>query len=235
MTKKVLVVDDDPEVGRLLELTLKPMDLAVYQAFSGIDGLQNAYELHPDLIILDVMMPGMDGFDVCSRLREMAGTPVLMLTARNSDTDVVHGFNVGVDDYVKKPFRSKELEARVRALLRRAEATASVEAVRMMGYFDSILEIDLQSQTVKVCGRPLELSPREYGLLACLVRDQGKVISKRELLREAWGEPYANGSSLVTLYIYYLRKKLEDGEHGFHYIHNLWGRGYWFAPRTQGE
>lgn len=235
MSKKVLVVDDDPEVGKLLEMTLKPMDLMVYQVYSGLDGLQKAYEIHPDLIILDVMMPGMDGFDVCTRLREMAATPVLMLTARGSDKDVLRGFNVGVDDYVKKPFRSKELEARVRALLRRAETSVSVEMTIPSGYFDAILEVDLQAQIVKVCGRPLELSPREYGLLACLVRDQGKVISKRELLREAWGEPYVNGSSLVTLYIYYLRKKLEDGEHGFQYIHTLWGRGYWFAPRKQDE
>jgi DNA-binding response OmpR family regulator len=197
--------------------------------------LQKAYELHPDLIILDVMMPGLDGYDVCSRLREMASMPVLMLTARNSDMDVLRGFNAGVDDYVKKPFNSKELEARVRALLRRVDSNTEAGAVNNTEYSDGNLEINLNAQTVKVQGKLLELSPREFGLLACLVREQGKVISKRELLREAWGEPYANGSSLVTLYIYYLRKKLEDGEYGYHYIHTLWGRGYWFAPRTSSS
>lgn len=232
MAKKVLVIDDDAEVGRLIEATLKPMDLMVFQAYSGKDGLQKAYELHPDLVILDIMMPGMDGFDVCSRLREMSNVPVLMLTARSADVDILHGFNVGVDDFVKKPFKRGELEARVRALLRRSDLNSGPPANHTTAYTDPVLEVDLQAQTVKLQGKPIELSPREYGLLACLVREQGKVVSQRELLREVWGEPYSTSTSMVTLYVYYLRNKLEDGKHGHQYFHTLWGRGYWFAPRS---
>ncbi len=230
MDKKVLVVDDDPELGKLIEAILKPIDITVVQAFSGTEGLKRAYEMHPDLVILDVMMPGMDGFDVCRRLREMASVPILMLTARGNDSDVLRGFNVGVDDFVRKPFNQKELEARVRALIRRADHNGA-PASFLTTYTDDVLDIDLDTQSVKVQGRPVELSPREFDLLACLLREPGKIISHRELMRMVWGDPYANDSSMVTLYVHYLRKKLGDGKHGRQYIHTLWGRGYWFSPR----
>ena len=230
MDKKVLVVDDDPELGKLIETILKPIDISVVQAFSGTEGLKRAYELHPDLVILDVMMPGMDGFDVCRRLREMASVPILMLTARGNDADVLHGFNVGVDDFVRKPFNQKELEARVRALIRRSDHHSSAEKF-ITNFSDDVLNIDLEAKTAKVRGKAVELSPREFELLACLLRDQGKIISHRELLRMVWGDPYTNDVSMVTLYVHYLRKKLQDGRHGRQYIHTLWGRGYWFSPR----
>ena len=232
MSKKVLVIDDDPEVGKLVEAILRPMDLAVLQAYSGTEGLQRAYNLHPDLIVLDVMMPGMDGFDVCSRLREITTAPILMLTARNSDMDIVRGFNAGVDDYVKKPFKGGELSARVRALLRRAEENARVASDPRPVYSDAVLNIDLSSQSVSLLGKSLDLSPREYGLLSCLVRERGRVVSHRELLRQVWGDSYIDDTSMVSLYVFYLRNKLEDGKHGHQYIHTQRGRGYRFEPRT---
>ncbi|MFZ5919704.1 MAG: response regulator transcription factor [Chloroflexota bacterium] len=233
MTKKVLIIDDDPEVGKIVKAILKPLDLTLYQAFSGPEGLKLAYEIHPDLVILDVMMPNMDGFDVCARLREMSTVPILMLTARSNEKDIVQGFNVGVDDFVKKPFNKNEFEARVRALLRRSKTSSASESSYITQYADPALEIDLEKQVVKVHGEVVDLSPREFSLLACLVRDQGRIVSHRDLIREIWGEQYTMDSSLSSLYIYYLRKKLKDGKNGHQYIKTLWGRGYWFEPRPE--
>jgi DNA-binding response OmpR family regulator len=235
LTKKALIIDDDPELGTLIVQILKPIDVSVYQAFSGGEGLKLAYSIHPDLVILDVMMPGMDGFDVCSRLREMASIPILMLTARTNENDMLHGFNVGVDDFLRKPFSKNELEARVRALLRRSDFHKPVDSSYMSSYADSTLEIDLPSESVKLLGKPVEFSPREFALLSLLVREQGNVVSHREIIREAWGETYLGNTDTTSLYVYYVRNKLQDGKYGHQYIHTQWGRGYWFAPRKKEE
>ncbi|MBI5841408.1 MAG: response regulator transcription factor [Chloroflexi bacterium] len=231
MNKKVLVIDDDPDLGKLVEAILKPIDLMVFQACSGSAGLKKAYEVQPDIVILDVMMPGLNGFDVCTRLREMAGVPILMLTARGNPSDVLHGFNVGADDYIKKPFNKDEFTARVCALLRRSSNHTGSETSNITNYTDNLLHINLESQSVELAGNILELSPTEYSLLACLVRNMGKIVPHRQIFREVWGSTYGDISSTLTLYIYYLRKKLEDSKHGHQYIHTQWGRGYLFLPR----
>ncbi|MCQ3936027.1 MAG: DNA-binding response regulator [Chloroflexi bacterium] len=233
MGKKILLIDDDADLGRLVESILRPMDLTVYQSYTGLEGLRKCYEIHPDLVILDIMMPDLNGFDVCARLREMSSVPVLMLTARTTENDMLRGFTVGVDDFVKKPFNKNEFEARVRALLRRSTHRTANPTAHILSYKDAFLEIDLNAQVVKLNNKILDLSPREYSLLAYLVREQGKIISKRELVREVWGEPASIGVSNPSLYVFYLRKKLEDGKHGHQYIHTLWGRGYWFEPRKE--
>jgi DNA-binding response OmpR family regulator len=236
LNKKILIIDDDHELVQLVELILKPLGLTVYHSFSGEDGLKQAYMIHPDLVILDVMMPGINGFDVCLRLREMSSIPILMLTARSHENDLLHGFNAGADDYLEKPFKKNEFEARVRALLRRSSSQNSAEKTSYItSYTDPVLEINLSSRSVKLKGKIVELSPKEYDLLAFLVREQGKTLSHRDLVQEAWGEPYINGPSESSLYIYYLRKKIKDGEHGHQYIRTLWGRGYWFEPRSGKE
>lgn len=234
MNKKVLMIDDDPDLGKLIDMLLKPLELTIFHAYSGDDGLKQAYAIHPDLVILDVMMPGLNGFDVCVRLRELSSVPILMLTARANANDMLRGFDVGVDDFLKKPFNKNELEARVRALLKRSNIQNSLETSYITSYTDPVLNIDLSSRTVKLQGNIVELSPKEYGLLACLVRDQGKIFSHRELVQEAWGESYINGPAISSLYIYYIRNKLKDGQYGHQYIRTLWGRGYWFAPRNSG-
>jgi DNA-binding response OmpR family regulator len=231
LNKKILVIDDDPAVGKLVELILKPLELSIYQAYSGVDGLRQAYKVHPDLVILDIKMPVMDGFEVCSRLREFSSFPIMMLTGRTNETDMVHGFNVGANDYLGKPFSKTELEARIRALLRRSDNQDSGESY-ITSYRDSVLEINLSSKTVKIKGKFVELSPKEYDLLACLVREQGIIKSRRELVREVWGELCVNDVSESSLYIYYLRKKLKDDQYGHQYIRTHWGRGYWFEPRA---
>jgi DNA-binding response OmpR family regulator len=234
MGKIVLVIDDDPDLGKLIDLILKTTDLTVFQAYSGIDGLKKTYELHPDLVIVDIMMPEMDGFDVCMRLREMTSIPILMLTARAKEADMLRGFNVGVDDFVKKPFNANELKARVNALLRRSNNPDGGDLSFVNHYVDEILNIDLEKKSVKLKEHPVVLSSTEYNLLACLVHNMGKNVAHSQLLREVWGSTYGNLSSTLTLYIYYLRKKLEDSKHGHQYIHTQWGRGYWFLPRDKG-
>ncbi len=232
MLKKVLLIDDDPDLGRLVEMVLRPIEIILYQSYSGGEGLRRAYELHPDIIILDVMMPHMDGFEVCTRLRELSKVPVLMLTASGDPRAMIRGFNLGVDDFIKKPFLTDELEARVRALLRRSEIHDDRDTNKVIAYRDNWLEVDLISHTVRLDGNIVELTPREYGLLDFLVREQGKILTHAELVKEAWGEPFISSAHTISsLYIFYLRKKIQDGLHGHQYIHTFWGRGYWFEPR----
>lgn len=231
MSKKILLIDDDPDLGQLVETVLRPIEVTLYQSYSGGEGMRTAYEIHPDLIILDVMMPSMDGFEVCTRLRELSNVPILMLTARTNSNDMLRGFSIGVDDFVRKPFANDELEARVRALLRRSTDRPTGNADVISAYKDDHLEVDLTSRTVKLCGEIIELTQREYSLLAVLVQEQSRILSHLELVRKAWGGPFINSAPAISsLYIFYLRKKIQDGQHGHQYIHTFWGRGYWFEP-----
>lgn len=232
MPQKVLLIDDDLELGEIVKIILEPVDIVLFQAHSGLEGLRKSYEVHPDLIILDIMMPGMDGFELCTRIRELSSVPILMLTARTSESDLLRAFSLGVDDFVKKPFNKNELEARVRALLRRSNSMDDREPAQIH-YSDSVLDVDLFSKTVRLRGEVVELSPKEYSLLACLVREQGRIISHHELVCEVWGEYQANYDSIVSLYVCYLRKKLKDGQYGHEYIRTNWGRGYWFEGRVE--
>lgn len=227
---RILVVDDDPDVTRLLTTILQPQGFVVYQACDGREGLKNAYELHPDLIILDVMMPDLDGWDACTRLRELTAVPILMLTARSAEADMLRGFVLGADDYMKKPFSKAELEARVRALLRRSNHTGKAA---INHYADKQLRINLEAQVVEREGKVLDLSATEYSLLACLVRNMGKTVTHGQLLREVWGCDYGKLSGTLALYICYLRKKIQGPEPDHQYIHTQWGRGYCFVPLNE--
>jgi len=227
---RILVIDDDPDVAKLLTTILRPQGFVVYQACDGKEGLKNAYELHPDLIILDVMMPHTNGWDVCTRLRELTDVPILMLTARAAEADMLRAFTLGADDYLKKPFSRAELEARIRALLRRKNSHNENEIPGSGHYADKLLNINMETQMVELEGKPLDLSATEYSLLTCLVRNKGRTVTHSQLLREVWGCEYGNLSTTLTLYICYLRKKLEDSQHGHQYIHTQWGRGYCFMP-----
>lgn len=228
---RILVIDDDPDIAKLLTTLLQPQGYIVHHALNGTEGLKFAYQLHPDLIILDVMMPEMDGWDVCMRLRELTDVPILMLTARSAETDMLHGFVLGADDYVKKPFHNSELEMRIRALLRRNFKDNGCQAISH--YCDTWLSINLETEVVEVEGKILELSFTEYRLLACLVRNMGKTTTHSQILREVWGDELGMLSSKLNLYIFYLRKKLNISNHGHQYIHTHWGRGYSFVPANQ--
>jgi two-component system KDP operon response regulator KdpE len=228
MNRRILVVDDDPELACLLALWLGSRGFQVHTACCGCDGLRVAYDFHPDLVILDVMMPDMDGYQTCQRLRERSDIPVLMLTAKTAQEDVIQGFQAGADDYVKKPFDFQELEARLHVLLKRSGSVVTCPV-----YDDGNLRIDLQSGHVYRDGVPVQLSPTEYRLLWALVARQGCVISQEDLLKEVWGESYGDALASLSLYIQYLREKLEDEPGEPEYIRTEWGSGYWFAEKTQ--
>lgn len=228
---RILVIDDDSDISELLTIILKPQGFGVYRACDGKEGLKKAYEVHPDLVILDVVMPEIDGWDVCTRLRELTDVPILMLTARSAESDVLRAFSLGADDYMKKPFSKGELEARIRALLRR-NTNHSINS-NVTHYADNWLNINLETQVVELEGNLLDLSATEYSLLACLVRNMGRTVTHSQLLREVWGCEYTKLSTSLTLYIYHLRKKLEVSQQNHEYIHTQWGRGYCFLPTNE--
>ena len=228
---RILVIDDDPDTAKLLTVLLQPQGFAVYQACDGKEGLKSAYEIHPALIILDVVMPGLNGWDICTRLRELSDVPIMMLTARTAEADMLRGFDLGVDDYVKKPFSKPELEARIRALLRRQKNRGRDSEINH--YADRVLTIDLETWVVKLEGKTVDLSVTEFSLLACLVRNMGMTVAHRQLLREVWGSENGNMSPTLTFYIHNLRKKLRNSQVSHEYLHTQWGRGYCFVPLNE--
>ncbi len=227
LKKKILIVDDDTDLIKLLKLSLEKENFAVFFAQDGAEGIKAAFEIQPHLIILDLMMPQMDGYEACSRLREMTNIPILLLTARTQNDDIVRGFQVGADDYVTKPFSQNELKARVRALLRRN----SYEDKLIKKYSDDVLNINLETQKVFLRGDPLELTTTEFNIFACLVAHSGQVVPYREITRFVWGDNYGIAPPLVQTYIAYLRKKLGSNSHDHQYIRTQWGKGYWFSPK----
>lgn len=229
MKPKILVIDDDETLTEVLELNLRAKGYQVMTANTGLDGIKLAYETHPDLIVLDVMMPEMDGYDTCKRLREMSDVPILFLTAKGLEQDLIKGFEVGGDDYVRKPFSLREVEARVQALLKRRVNRDKSDN----HYDDGRLRIDLETQHVYRDGEMVHLTPTEFRLLRALVKNMGAVVTHEELLRKAWGEGYTDATASLSLYIRYLREKIEDNPGDPNYILTKWGIGYWFADRRQ--
>ena len=227
MNKKILVVDDDTGLLTLLQLGLEREGFTVVTADNGKDGLRRAYKIRPDVVILDIAMPGMDGWQVCQRLRNMCDTPIIMLTARSDQKDVLKGFSLGVDDYLTKPCSFEELKARIYTVLRRARA-GSDDTWRDV-YDDGILRIDLKDGTVTRQGQVLNLTPTESRLLLCLVGRKGQIVPHRELLVSVWGPEYAEEVGYLSVYIRYLRRKVEDDPSNPRYIHTRWGVGYYFA------
>ncbi len=227
LKKKILVIDDDEDLTRLLKLSLEKEGYSVCIAHNGTEGIKAAFELRPHLIVLDLMMPQMDGYETCSRLREMSNIPILLLTARTQNDDIVRGFQEGADDYVTKPFSHNELQARIRALLRRN----SYEDESIKKYCDGSLDIDLETQKVFLEGKLLELTTTEFGIFSCLVAHSGQVVPYREIIRFVWGDNYGNAPPLVQTYIAYIRKKLGKYSDDHQYIRTQWGKGYWFAPK----
>lgn len=205
--------------------------VATHHAINGQEGLKLAYELQPDLIILDVMMPELDGFEVCSRVREFSDVPVLMLTAKARCQDMQRGFDVGADEYVRKPFKNEELLVRADYLLKQHQNVKKMNpSTKITEYSDGALEINCDLQQVSLNEKEVCLTSTEYRLLEFLVRHPSKTLSVRTLLTEVWGNGYSHDKSLVSFYIHQLRKKLGVGEESHQYIHTQWGEGYSFHP-----
>jgi two-component system OmpR family response regulator len=233
---KVLVVDDEPNIRELVEVALKFHGCAVAVSASGKEALHQAESYEPDLMILDVMLPDMDGFEVCRTLRaEGNGVPVIFLTARDTTSDTIRGLTLGGDDYVTKPFSVEALVARVRAVLRRTkrvpEDGAHQDGAALLQVGD--LELDEEHWIVRRAGTQVELSPTEFRLLAYLMRNQGRMLTRQQLLENVWGWEFAGQSQVVETYVSYLRRKLDPL--GPPLIHTQRGVGYSLRPPPEAE
>jgi two-component system OmpR family response regulator len=233
---QVLVVDDEPNIRELVQVALKFHGCSVTTAGTGKDALRQAEADRPDLIVLDVMLPDMDGFEVCRRLRAAGNeVPVIFLTARDTSSDTVTGLAIGGDDYVTKPFSVESLVARVRAVLRRASRTAQGDQhdgdSEILRAGD--IELDEGRWTVHRAGVPVELSPTEFRLLAYLMRHPGRVLTRAQLLENVWGWDYAGESQIVETYVSYLRRKLDPL--GPPMIHTQRGVGYSLRLAERGQ
>jgi len=224
---RILVVDDDANLVRLLRESLEAAGYDVHAAENGLDGLRQLYALRPDLLVLDVMMPRMDGWETLSRVREVSDVPVIMLTARDAEADRLRGFEMGVDDYVTKPFSLAELNARVRALLARAARTRSDGTPPPLVVGD--LVVDFGARRVLKQGQPLQLTPTEYRLLALLAENAGRTLSHEQLLERVWGPEYVDEPGYVKRYIWYVRQKVEDDPAHPRYVETVRGFGYRLA------
>jgi two-component system KDP operon response regulator KdpE len=227
----VLIIDDDPTVVQLVSGVLRQNNFAVLSAPDGPQGLRAMYEHHPDLIILDINMPTMDGWTVCQRIREVSNVPVVMMTAQDSPDEIIRGLDLGADEYVIKPFDINVLMARVRATLRRA-STEPTAFKKDIVYSDDYLTINLEERRVMVEGQTIRLTPTEFNLLAYLADNAPRVISYRELLEQIWGFEYIDDIDYLRVYIWHLRRKLEVDPKDPVYIINELGVGYRFEKQV---
>jgi DNA-binding response OmpR family regulator len=224
--KIILVVDDERRIAEAVTMNLELEGYQVSCASNGQEALRKVTEELPDLIILDVMMPDMDGFETLQKIREISNVPVIMLTVKGGETDKVKGLELGADDYVTKPFGPKELVSRVKAALRRATMPGPVPKTEIL--VDNDLSIDFGRRKVIVRGREVHLRPTEYRLLYHLVSNAGHVLTHETLLRKVWGYDYRNEDQYLWLYVTYLRQKLEDNPKEPKYILGERGIGYRF-------
>ncbi len=223
---KILVIDDEPHLVKLVRSNLEAQHFKVISAMDGPSGLAMVEKEGPDLIILDIMLPGMDGFDVLQKIREFSAVPVIMLTAKDQEIDVVKGLRLGADDYVRKPFSVHELLARVEAVLRRA--APSEDVMTRPPFVCDDLTMDFQQRKVTVRSREVKLGPTEYKLLTQLVRNAGRVMLHADLLRKVWGPEYGGETEYLRVYISYLRNKIEEDPANPKYILTEHGVGYMF-------
>ncbi len=231
MSEKILVVEDEPTLVETLEYNLSRQDYEVITAMDGQEALDLARREHPDLVVLDLMLPTIDGIEVCRLLRQEMNVPILMLTARDEEVDKVVGLEVGADDYMTKPFSMRELMARVKALLRRErlirqELAAGTIDQQILTSGD--LTVDLSRREVKRAGEVLNLKPREYELLVFLVRHRGMVLSRQLILERVWGWDYDGGSRTVDVHVHWLRERIEPDPKNPRRIVTVRGVGYRF-------
>lgn len=230
MKPTLLIIEDDAVYSDLLVQLLTHNGFQVHVANNATTGLKLAYSLKPDAVILDIMLPGVDGWQICACLREASDVPIIMLTAFGSKDNVVKGLNLGADDFIIKPVTMNELVARIRAVLRRTVTTKNSEDPprHPVVIFDN-LTIDFTRHQVTVDGKRVSLSPIEFRLLSALVQHQGRMLSHEFLLREVWGSEYMGEVEYLRQYISYLRYKIEKDPAKPNLIHNEWGYGYRFG------
>ena len=229
MSEKILIVDDEHDIADLLEVYLKNENYTIYKYYSAKEALEFIKEEEVDLAILDIMLPDINGFTLCQKIREKHTYPIIMLTAKDEETDKITGLTLGADDYVTKPFRPLELIARVKAQLRRynkyTPAPTENEPVTILAY--KKLMLNTKTYECELDGEPLSLTPTEFSILRILLENQGAVVTLEELFHRIWkDEYYSKNSSTITVHIRHLREKLKDTTEKPKYIKTIWGVGY---------
>jgi DNA-binding response OmpR family regulator len=236
MQRKILLIEDNPEIAHLVTLHLADQGMSVTHSAEGNEGLQQAVSGKFDLVILDLMLPGMDGMDICRAIRARdTYTPVLMLTARNTELDRVLGLEIGADDYLSKPFSIRELVARVKALLRRVASCAAQHPGTSQGALTTgDLEINSATRAVRLHSRDVELTAREFDLLWYFASHPGRVFTRSQLLDSVWGYGHEGYEHTVNSHINRLRAKIEDDPSSPKYVLTVWGVGYRFSETVTG-
>lgn len=224
--KKILIVDDEDHIRELLKFNLEKNGYIVYMANDGLNGLKLAREKQVDLILLDLMLPGMDGFEVCKEIRRdniISNVPIIMLTAKSEEIDKILGLELGADDYITKPFSIRELSARIKALLRRSNVKYDNEILR----FGNIT-LNLQTREVLKHGKKLDFTLKEFEVLKLLIQNKGKILTREILLDKIWGYEYVGETRTVDVHIRHIRKKIEEDDKKPIYIQTIRGVGYKF-------
>jgi two-component system KDP operon response regulator KdpE len=231
MEETILLIEDDESLAQLVQLLLERAGYNVLTASHGEAGLDIARKTPPDLILLDILMPDMDGFQVYEAMRGITDAPVLFLTALSDEHNITYGLGLGADDYIAKPFGYKELVTRVKAALSRARRARGEQTIFQTGN----LWVNLDTHEVKINNRLVSLTPTEFSLLSALVQDAGRTVSHDTLLRRVWGPEYSNRRDYLKLYIWYLRQKIEEEPRSPKFIISERGQGYRLVVENQGE
>ena len=227
--QKILIIDDDADLLQLVSLLFKKAGAVVFTARDGLEGISKLFAHRPNLIILDVMMPGHNGFEVCARIRQVSDAPLIMLTALNDEQEMLRGLEAGADDFLSKPFNAEILLARARAVLRRGNHPNTQLA--SFRYNDGFLSIDIERRDVLIKGKRVKLTPVEFSLLVYLARNGGKVLTFQQILSNVWGNEYLGSVDYVHVYISHLRRKLEEKTKSPSYIATIHGVGYIFEKQ----
>ncbi len=222
----VLVIDDERDALKMLRLLLEGEGYEVMLADGAESGLHTAYRTRPDVVLLDVMMPGMDGFEVCRRLREMTAAPIIFVTAKGTIENIVQGFSAGGDDYIVKPYDFSELLCRLRVALRRGNDRKDITPDVL--FSDNAVVLHLDRHELEINDRVVHLTPKEFEVLRLLIRHAGKVLTHDAILVRIWGFERTGDLDLIKQYIYRLRQKIESDPESPTYIHTVWGEGYYF-------
>lgn len=227
--QKILIIDDDRDLAGMVELLFLTEGAEVRTAADGREGLKIFYSFRPDVVILDVVMPELNGWETCHQIRLMADTPIIMLTTMSDDQDIVRGLEYGADDFVTKPFSPEVLKARVAAVMRRVK-TESEQLSQPHLYQDEYLTIDLKQRQVIAGGEPVKLSATEFTLLSFLILNPNRILSYQQILVNVWGPEYQDSVDYVHVYLSHLRRKIEQDSKNPRYLQTEHGIGYRFAP-----
>lgn len=220
----VLIVDDEKDIVNALEIYLKPEGYDILKAYDGKEAVKTVKENSVDLVLMDIMMPNLDGIQATSEIREFSNVPIIFLSAKSEDTDKILGLNIGADDYVTKPFNPSEVVARVKSQLRRYTTLGAHTSVKLL--VNGSIEMNDDEKIVKVDGNDISLTPVEYDILKLLLENPGKVFSSSDIYEKIWNEPFMSGENTVAVHIRHLREKVEINPSEPRYIKVVWGRGY---------